>query len=200
MFIKGQPTVPPDSFTQEIEAQLQSHPLVKSLQADSRFTATRPHQRIPAMLKPYTFTGGDMISPSKLVVSPLVFTTTDGADLVSIVYLGKALCGHPGVVHGGMLATLMDEGLARTCFSALPNKVGMTANLNIDYRAPCRAEQFVVLKAKTTKVEGRKAWVEGRLETLPADGSQGKLLVEGRGLFVEPKNAVVQGRLMRITS
>lgn len=99
-----------------------------------------------------------------------------------------------------MLATLMDEGLARTGFPALPNKVGMTANLNIDYRAPCKAEQFVVLKAKTVKVEGRKAWVEGRLETLPLDGSEGKLLVEGRGLFIEPKNATVQGRLMRIAS
>jgi acyl-coenzyme A thioesterase PaaI-like protein len=119
-------------------------------------------------------------------------------ELVSICYLGDAVCGHPGIVHGGLLATLMDEGLARTCFAALPHKVGMTASLKIDYRAPCKADQFVVLKAKTTKVEGRKAWVKGQLETLPLDGSPGKVLVEGEALFVEPKGIVTQ--LMRIAS
>jgi acyl-coenzyme A thioesterase PaaI-like protein len=194
------PDVPPDSFTQKIEAELQAHPLVASLKADTRFTPSRPHMQYPLPMRQYSFTAGTLLDSDKIPVPPLVFTTADGSDLVSIVYLGKALNGHPGIVHGGMIATLLDEGLARCCFAALPNKVGMTARLEIDYRAPCKAEQFVVLKATTTKVEGRKAWVEGRVETLPKDGSTGTLLAEGRALFVEPKNAAIAGKLMRIAS
>jgi acyl-coenzyme A thioesterase PaaI-like protein len=190
----------PDAFMKEIEAELQAHPLVTSLNADSRFTSSRPHMKIPPPLRHLSFTGGTLMGSDKVAVPPLVFTTVDGSDLVSVVYLGEALCGHPGIVHGGMLATLLDEGLARCCFAALPNKVGMTAKLEINYRAPCKAEQFVVLKASTVKVEGRKAWVTGRLETLPKDGSPGRVLAEGNALFVEPKNAAVMGRLMKITN
>ena len=135
----------------------------------------------------------------KIAVPPLQFNTRDGSEFVSLQYLGPALCGHPGIVHGGLLATILDEGLARCCFAALPNKVGVTASLKIDYRKPCMAGQFVVLKAETTKVEGRKAWVKGRLETLVDEG-RGEVpvvLAEAEALFVEPKQAAA---LMKVYS
>jgi len=127
----------------------------------------------------------------KVGVPPYVWTEEGGKSLVAISYLGSKLCGHPGIIHGGMLATMLDEGLARCCFGALPNKVGMTANLNINYRAPTKAGEFVVLRAKTTKVEGRKAWVEGHIETLVAPGEKPVVLVEATALFVEPRQAAV---------
>ncbi|EKG17535.1 hypothetical protein MPH_05226 [Macrophomina phaseolina MS6] len=117
--------------------------------------------------------------------------------MVSIHYVGPALVGHPGVVHGGMLATLLDEGLARCCFPALPNKIGMTASLTINYKAPCRAGQFIVLRAETTKVEGRKAWVKGRLETI-ADEERGEkplVLDEAEALFIEPRQAASMAKI-----
>ncbi len=110
---------------------------------------------------------------------------------MSISYLGPDLCGHPGIVHGGLLATILDEGLARCCFPALPNKVGVTANLNINYRRPAHAQTFVVLRANTVKVEGRKAWVEGHIETLAEEGEEPVVLVEATALFIEPKQAAV---------
>lgn len=128
---------------------------------------------------------------------PLTFHTRDGSELVSLQHLGPALCGHPGIVHGGLLATLLDEGLARCCFPALPNKVGVTASLKIDYRKPCMANQYVVLRAETTKVEGRKAWVKGRLETLVDEdsGEEPMVLVEAEALFIEPKQAATMQRV-----
>lgn len=111
--------------------------------------------------------------------------------MVTFLYLGSDVSGHPGIVHGGLLATLLDEGLARCCFPALPNKVGVTANLNIDYRRPAPADAYAVLKAETVKVEGRKAWVEGRIETLPEEGQEPMVLVEAKALFIEPRQAAV---------
>lgn len=131
------------------------------------------------------------MGPGKVVVPPFMWNETDGKSMVSIQYLGTDLCGHPGIVHGGLLATILDEGLARCCFGALPNKIAMTANLNINYRAPAPAGSFIVLRARTTKVEGRKAFVEGRLETLVGEGETPVVLAEATALFIEPKQAAV---------
>jgi acyl-coenzyme A thioesterase PaaI-like protein len=185
----------PDHPSAEINAFILNHPLTKSLDSDPSFVASRPHLKIPPTLRHQNFTGGTLLGEDKIPVPPLVFATPDGMKFVSMQYLGPALCGHPGIVHGGLLATLLDEGLARCCFPALPHKVGVTASLKIDYRKPCMAGQYVVLKAETTKVEGRKAWVKGRLEVLNRDGSDGDVLVEAEALFVEPRQAASMAKV-----
>ena len=64
------------------------------------------------------------------------------------------------------------------------SRSGVTANLELNYRAPTPANQFYVLTAEPIKSEctDRKARIKGRLETL-----DGKLCVEATGLFVVPK-------------
>lgn len=156
------------------------------------FTESRPHLKIPAAFRAHNLTGGTLLGPGRIVVPPVVFSEDGGKSLVSISYLGADVCGHPGVVHGGLLATMLDEGLARCCFAALPHNIGMTANLNINYRSPAPADAYVVLKAVTTNVEGRKAWVEGRIETLADDGESPRVLAEATALFVSPKQAAVR--------
>lgn len=116
---------------------------------------------------------------------------------MAISYLGSDLCGHPGIVHGGLIATILDEGLARCCFAALPNKVGVTARLLINYRAPVPAGSYVVLRAKTTDVDGRKAWVEGRIESLVAEGEKPTVYAEATALFIEPRKVAVSSNKTR---
>jgi uncharacterized protein (TIGR00369 family) len=181
-----------------IEKRIFDHPLTKSLFQDEKYIASRPHLKIPEQMRAQNLTGGTLLGPDMIAVPPLQFTTTDGSSYVSIQYLGSALCGHPGIVHGGLLATLLDEGLARCCFPALPNKVAVTASLKIDYKRPAMAGQVVVLRATTTRVEGRKAWVTGHLETL-ADESKGEkpvVLTEGEALFIEPRQAASMKRVV----
>ncbi|KAF3273785.1 hypothetical protein TWF970_008380 [Orbilia oligospora] len=185
-----------DERTLQIESYIQNHPIVQKFRDDPSLIETRPHLDIPTLLRPNVLTAGVLTGPDRIAVPPLVFADGEGKKLYAILHVGEQLCGHPGVVHGGLLATLMDETLARCCFPALPNKIAMTANLDVNYRAPCKANQFVIIKAETTKVEGRKAWVSGRLESLPAPGADadGRLLVEASVLMIEPKNI---GVLMR---
>jgi acyl-coenzyme A thioesterase PaaI-like protein len=182
----------------EIERQLFAHPLTRKLLQDEKYIASRPHLKIPEKLRSQNLTGGTLLGPDKIAVPPLQFTTEDGSSYVSLQYLGPALCGHPGIVHGGLLATLLDEGLARCCFPALPNKVAVTASLKIEYKRPCMAGQIVVLRAETTRVEGRKAWVTGRLCTLPKEGEEGEgiVLTEGEALFIEPRQAATMKRVV----
>ncbi|KAF8435269.1 HotDog domain-containing protein [Terfezia claveryi] len=172
----------------EVEEYITNHPLVKSLRANPAFSESRPHLRFSDAHRSTSLTAGVLSGPGRIVVPPIVFVDEEAKTMVMVCYLGDLVCGYPGFVHGGLLATLLDEGLGRCTFTALPNKVGMTANLNINYRAPTKAGQYIVMKAQVTKAEGRKAWADGRLETLPrAEGEKPVVLVEGSGLFVEPR-------------
>lgn len=183
--------------TAEIEHSIFTHAFTKALLEDPTYIASRPHLKIPEQLRAQNLTGGTLLGGDKIVVPPLQFSTADGSKFVSIQYLGSALCGHPGIVHGGLLGTILDEGLARCCFPALPNKVAVTASLNITYKAPCMANQVVVMVAETTKVEGRKAWVKGRLETLPkSEGEKPVVLTEAEALFIEPRQAAQLKRVV----
>jgi acyl-coenzyme A thioesterase PaaI-like protein len=182
---------PVDDLSHEVENHIKNHPLAEKLRADPAYTESRPHLKIPQELRGRNLSAGTLAGPGRIVVPPYVWSQQSGKDMVSIFYMGNDICGHPGLVHGGMLATILDEGLARCCFPVLPSGIGVTANLNIDYRKPVPANSYAVLRASTVKVEGRKAWVEGRIETLPEGDEEPVVLVEAKGLFIEPKYASV---------
>ena len=180
-----------DEAAAGINEYINSHPLSQSLHKDPAWTESRPHLRLPESQRKHSLTAATLMGPGRIPVPPLVFLE-QGKSLVSLLYLSTDLCGHASIVHGGLLATLLDEGLARCGFSALPNKIGVTANLNINYRNPTPAGSYVVLKAETTRVEGRKVWVKGRIELLGDTTKPGKLLVEAEALFIEPSYASVR--------
>ncbi|KAI1755633.1 Thioesterase/thiol ester dehydrase-isomerase [Xylaria castorea] len=168
---------------------IRNHPVAQDFRNREGFSESRPHMKIPEGYRSHHLTGGTLSGSGRIVVPPVVFADEEGKSMIAISYLGNELCGHPGIVHGGLLATMLDEGLARCCFAALPHKMGMTANLNVNYRAPARADSYVILRATTTKVEGRKAWVEGRIETLVGEDETPVVLAEATALFVSPKQA-----------
>ena len=182
---------PQSELEREIEAFIDRHPLTLQMRSMPGFSESRPHLKIPTSFRVHNLTGGTLMGPGKVAVPPVVFAEQGGKSLVSITHLGNELCGHSGIIHGGLLAVLLDEGLARCCFAALPHNIGMTAKLSINYRHPTPAGSYVVLRATTTKVEGRKAWVEGRLETLVCKGETPVVLADASALFVSPKQAAV---------
>lgn len=184
---------PTDDATQAHEDHLNAHPLVRALRADPALAESRPQLKVPPAWRAHNLTAGTLMGPGRVPFPPVAWLDAAGdrKAYVQISYVGEELCGHPGIVHGGYLATVLDEGLARTAFAGLPNHVGMTANLNVNYKAPCMAGQYIVLRGELTKVEGRKAWVEGRIETLPDGEEEPLVLATATGLYVEPKQAAV---------
>ncbi|GAE00046.1 thioesterase family protein [Paecilomyces variotii No. 5] len=178
-----------------LEAQITSHPLFKSLRQNPSFYETRPHETMPSSLKPYHLVAGALAGPAKIPVAPYMFYSKASNELISIFHIGAELCGHPGFVHGGLLSVMFDEVFARLAMPNFKSKLGVTANLSVDYRAPARPGEWYALKSRTVGVEGRKAWVEGKLEMLARGGDEeGVLVAEGKSLFVEPKFADVSIR------
>lgn len=185
---------PRDETEQAHDDYLNAHPMIRALREDPAFTESRPHLKIPPHMRAANLTAGTLMGPRRVPFPPVAWLDEQGPKktYVQVGFVGEELCGHPGIVHGGYLATLLDEGFARCAFAALPSHVGVTANLNINYRAPCKAGQYIVLRGEVVKAEGRKAWVEGRIETLPElEGEKPVVLAEGTGLFIEPKQLAV---------
>ncbi|KAJ9242794.1 hypothetical protein DTO169E5_2965 [Paecilomyces variotii] len=179
-----------------LESQITSHPLFQSLRQNSSFYETRPHETMDASLKPYHLVAGALAGPAKIPLPPYMFYSKASNELVSFFYIGPELCGHPGFVHGGLLSVMFDEVFARLAMPNFKSKLGVTANLSVDYRAPARPGEWYALKSRTVSVEGRKAWVEGKLEMLArgdGNGNEGEgesvVVAEGKSLFVEPKFA-----------
>jgi hypothetical protein len=74
----------------------------------------RPYTGFPEERRVNNLTAGALRGPGKLALPPLVRARKDEKESVVLVHVGRGLCGHDGIVHGGLLATLLDEILART--------------------------------------------------------------------------------------
>src|SRR5436190_21903059 len=103
---------------------------------------------------------------------------------VSVIFFGRGVEGWPTVVHGGALAIVLDESTGRIALLSFPDRTGVTANLNINYRIPITSGQFCTVTAQIDHENStdRKAIVKGEVRD-----SMGRLCTEASGLFVVPK-------------
>lgn len=182
--------------TKSIESFIYRHPVTQNLRANCRLEESRPHLWAPEFLRTESLLGGSMAGSEKITVPPYIFHEKNGKRCVMIMHIGSNVCSHPGIVHGGLLATLLDECFAWCCFPRFPKRVGVTANLSVDYRAPAPANSYYLLNAEVVKLEGRKAWLKGHIEKLEAGYGDSTLIAEGHALFVEPKKADVSNTVI----
>jgi uncharacterized protein (TIGR00369 family) len=77
--------------------------------------------------------------------------------------------GYPGVVHGGIVASMLDEMVSRAAMIGQHNHFMMTAKLEIRYRKPVPTEERLHLLAQLIRPAGRVATATAQV-VLP-DGS-----------------------------
>jgi uncharacterized protein (TIGR00369 family) len=85
--------------------------------------------------------------------------------------------GSMGVLHGGIIATLLDEAMGKVC--RLSDVRAVTAELNVEYLKPIRTDQEIIVEAFQTKREGRQMYHHGEIRN-----AEGVVLARGRGRFV----------------
>lgn len=87
--------------------------------------------------------------------------------------------GYPGVVHGGIVAALLDEVISRVYMVADHNRFMYTAKLTTRYRKHVPSEQPLHLVGSFIRDRGRTAEAEGKIF-----GPGGELLAEGEALLI----------------
>ena len=85
--------------------------------------------------------------------------------------------GFPGMMHGGLLALLLDEAMGWAMY--IDRVFAVTARMETRYRAAVGLDGSLEARARITKRTGRRIEVEARL----LDES-GAVLVESSGLFL----------------
>jgi uncharacterized protein (TIGR00369 family) len=85
--------------------------------------------------------------------------------------------GHPGHLHGGIIATLLDEAMHKAVRAR--GLTSMTGRMEIDYLRPAPSGAPLRLEGRIVSSEGRKHWTEARLLN-----SKGSVLAESKGLFI----------------
>jgi acyl-coenzyme A thioesterase PaaI-like protein len=87
--------------------------------------------------------------------------------------------GYPGIVHGGIIASMLDEVMGRVFMGDENPRFMVTGELKIKYRKPVPLGQVLTLRGEAVKDNGRVAKAIGTIS-----GPDGTLLVEGEILVV----------------
>ena len=117
--------------------------------------------------------------PGNPVAPPIVATDSPDGRATGRATLGKPHEGPPGLVHGGVVATLLDHVLARAVRAA--GRGGLTATLTVTYRRPVHLGVPLVATAEIGTTDGRRTTATARLV---AEDDPGTTLAEADGLFV----------------
>ena len=99
-------------------------------------------------------------------------------SVVSTPSIARRFTGAPQFLHGGIVATLLDEAMAKA--NALSGITAVTHQLSVDYRRPVPAEQAVTIGARQVRVQGRRVYSQAWVHD-----SEGRVLAEGRGRFIK---------------
>jgi uncharacterized protein (TIGR00369 family) len=96
--------------------------------------------------------------------------TDDGTDEVRAVYtVDQKYQGYPGIVHGGVVAAMLDEAAGRVVLIDNPDRFFMTAKIEIRYRQPVPTETELLIVGRLVK--DRRRMVEAHGEIRLPDGS-----------------------------
>lgn len=132
-------------------------------------------------------------------------------DEVSTLFtLGDGVNGHPNIMHGGVVAIILDESMGilqaanfeRDHLSAVAqgkkegeltdNPGTYTAYMNVQYKHPVQTPGVLMVTARSLKRDGRKEWIYAEIKQrigIGEDEPEGEEVVcaTAEALMVEPK-------------
>jgi uncharacterized protein (TIGR00369 family) len=108
----------------------------------------------------------------------LEFLLADDGSVVSLPVVAGTFDGHPGYLHGGIIATLLDEAMSKAVRAQ--GRSSMTRKLEIEYLRPVPSGAPLRIEGRVVRDEKRKHWAEASIAN-----EKGIVLAEGKGLFIE---------------
>lgn len=91
--------------------------------------------------------------------------------------LGAKYQGSNGILHGGIIALLLDEAMGKV--NRFRDARAVTAELTVEYLKPIRVGEEIHVEAFEREQKGRSLFHEGEIRN-----EAGDLLARGRGRFV----------------
>jgi acyl-coenzyme A thioesterase PaaI-like protein len=119
-----------------------------------------------------------VIGPANPLSPPMPIRVLDDNSVVSEIRMRPIHEGPPGAVHGGWVASLLDQllGIANT----VAGVGGMTAELTVRYRKATPYGVPLIIRARTDSVAGRRIYASGEIM------ANGVVTAEASGVFIRP--------------
>ena len=102
----------------------------------------------------------------------------DGGGVAGRFFVKQDHQGPPGLAHGGIVSTALDEAMALAVH--VEGTLAVTSHLEFHLERPAAVGDFVELAARIERREDGRLWV-----TAEARAPGGDRLARGRGTFVE---------------
>jgi len=112
----------------------------------------------------------------------------DNEEYITVFTPKKEHQGYPGIMHGGLIATILDEVTARYVWSK--GIVAFTASLDVRYRKGIPIEKPVTFKSRLIKKRGRLYQMEAQ-----AVLEDGVVAAEASAKVMEAKNQSISKEL-----
>ena len=115
----------------------------------------------------------------------LTFSVLYGEGSAAVVFAQATISdqyeGPPGYLHGGIIATLLDEAMSKA--NRAQDVTAMTRQMSVEYLRPVPSGAPIRIEGRVVRVEGRKHWAEARIAN-----TDGTLLASATALFIALRN------------
>jgi acyl-coenzyme A thioesterase PaaI-like protein len=118
----------------------------------------------------------------------LRFNITAPGEVTALYTVPERYQGFPGVVHGGIVAAMLDEVCARADMGVEPPRFMYTARLEVRYRKNVPVEQPLRIVGKVVKSKSRISTSSGVIY-----GPDGDVLAEADALLVDVPQESLEG-------
>ncbi len=99
----------------------------------------------------------------------LAFYETGSGEVSTEITVPERYQGFPGVVHGGIVAAMLDEAAGRAAMTGEQGRFMVTARLEVSYRQPVPVGAPLLLEGALVRRRGRLATATAHLKL--ADGT-----------------------------
>jgi uncharacterized protein (TIGR00369 family) len=114
----------------------------------------------------------------------LEFLLAADGSVVCLPTVPDSFEGPPGLLHGGIIATLLDEAMSKAVRAL--GVTAMTRQMEVEYLRPVPSGAQIRIEGRVVRTEGRQHWTEARILN-----ARTATLASAKGLFIE----VYSGRL-----
>ena len=109
------------------------------------------------------------------------FLLAEDGRVVCLPTIPDSFEGPAGYLHGGIIATLLDEAMSKSVRAQ--GLTAMTRQMEINYLRPVPSGAPIRVEGRLVRSEGRKHWSEARIVD-----TRGHTLADAKGLFIEVRS------------
>ena len=170
-----EPESPEDEFLlAKIRKDLDSLPIVQELRKNrEEWLEYEAYMAMSPEAMQTSMTAG-ILQGSRALGVQRVFFNKKEKRLISVLFFGGALSGWPGVTHGGIISTVLQENLERVAngpdFGQSSSDSLKLDNLNVNYKKPTAANNLYIIRAEVDEskdeppVGMKRVYVKAALE------------------------------------